>query len=433
MTGRSFTRRGFLGISVAAVAGAGLTACTGAAPSGGGASAPPATTNELRFFTYDDKTTLPLLEAAVAKFDAQAGTKTTVNSLPGSGAAQYPDKLRTELLGGSGPDIWRIWGGQIGAPFAKAKQTLDLSPYYAKFGWDSSINAAAVEGMTFDGVKSGVPFISLGIGAWYNQALFEKAGISAPPTSYAELEEANDKLLAAGTTPLATGGKYGWHVMRLFEYLLESAAGPELHDKLLVGEESWDRPEVVTAFTNFKKWQDKKWMPEGALGLDPADIEPAYVQGKTAYTITGPWTEAGAIQAAKKDSADFGVFQLPTDQATVRHSGFVEGYMVNAKSGNAEKAAELINHLVQPDTQKALKISASTVKGAEPDQKAAPLAYEWSQGPGQEPFYTIQDQAFPKQQADQYFAIQSDILQGKVDPAGAAKKMQDVVSAWAKK
>jgi raffinose/stachyose/melibiose transport system substrate-binding protein len=282
-------------------------------------------------------------------------------------------------------------------------------------------------------VKSGVPFISLGIGAWYNQGLFEKAGISAPPTSYAELEEANDKLLAAGTTPLATGGKYGWHVMRLFEYLLETAAGPELHDKLLVGEESWDRPEVVTAFTNFKKWQDKKWMPEGALGLDPADIEPAYVQGKTAYTITGPWTEAGAIQAAKKDPADFGVFQLPTDQATVRHSGFVEGYMVNAKSGNAEKAAELINHLVQPDTQKALKISASTVKGAEPDQKAAPLAYEWSQGPGQAPFYTIQDQAFPKQQADQYFAIQSDILQGKVDPAGAAKKMQDVVSAWAKK
>ena len=433
MTGRSLTRRGFLGLSAAAVAGVGLTACTGTTqtPAGGGASAP--TTNELRLFTYDDDTTLPLLKKAVAAFDQKAGTKSTVNSLPGSGAAQYPDKLRTELLGGAGPDVWRIWGGQIGAPFAKAKQALDLTPYYAKFGWDSSINPAAIGGMTFDGVKSGVPFVSLGIGAWYNQALFEKAGISAPPASYAELEEANEKLLAAGTTPLATGGKYGWHIMRLFEYLLETAAGPELHDKLLVGEESWDRPEVVTAFTNFKKWQDQKWIPNGALGLDPSDIEPAYVQGKAGYTITGPWTEAAAIQSAKKDSADFGVFQLPTDQAEVRHSGFVEGYMVNAKSGNPEKAAELINHLVQPETQKALKISASTVKGAEPDPKTAPLAYEWSQGPGAQPFYTIQDQAFPKQQADQYFAIQSDLLQGKVDPAGAAKKMQDVISAWVKK
>jgi raffinose/stachyose/melibiose transport system substrate-binding protein len=433
MTGRSFTRRGFLGLSAAAIAGAGLSACTGAAPSGGGASAPSATTNELRVFTYEGNETIDLFKAAVAKFDAQAGTKSTVNSLPGSGAAQYPDKLRTELLGGAGPDVWRIWGGQIGAPFAKAKQALDLTPYYQKFGWDSKVSSAAIAGMTFDGVKAGVPFISLGIGAWYNKSLFKKAGISAPPSSYAELEEANDKLVSAGVTPLATGGKYGWHVMRLFEYLLETAAGPELHDKLLVGGESWDRPEVVTAFTNFKKWQDKKWMPDGALGLDPADIEPAYVQGKTAYTITGPWTEAAAIQTSKKDESGFGVFQLPTDQTPVRHSGFVEGYMVNAKSKNADKAAELLDFILKPEIQKSLKISASTVKGAEPDQKSAPLAYEWSKGPGQEAFYTIQDQAFPKQQADQYFAVQSDILQGKVSPAEAAKKMQDVVSAWAKK
>ena len=191
-------------------------------------------------------------------------------------------------------------------------------------------------------------------------------------------------------------------------------------------------PEVVTAFTNFKKWQDKKWIPEGALGLDPADIEPTYVQGKTAYTITGPWTEAAAIQTSGKDESGFGVFQFPTDQSQVRHSGFVEGYMVNAKSGNVEKAAELVDFIVKPDTQKALKVSASTVTGAEPDQTTAPLAYEWSQGPGKEPFYTIQDQAFPKQQSDQYFAIQSDLLQGKITPEEAAKKMQDVVSAWAK-
>ena len=78
---------------------------------------------------------------------------------------------------------------------------MDLTPYYQKFGWDSKINTAAIEGMTFEGVKGGVPFISLGIGAWYNKALFKKAGITADPASYAELEEANEKLLAAGKPP----------------------------------------------------------------------------------------------------------------------------------------------------------------------------------------------------------------------------------------
>ncbi|GAB3810009.1 ABC transporter substrate-binding protein [Kribbella italica] len=429
----TYTRRGFLGLTSAAALGAGLSACTGAgttSSSGGGATAE--ASNNLRLFTYEDDATIGLLKAQVKKFDEQNGTTTTVDSLPGSGAAVYPDKLRTELLGGKGPDVWRIWGGQIGSPFAKAKQALDLAPYYAKFGWDSKLNTAAISGMTFDGVKTGVPFIALGIGAWYNKSLFAKAGVSAPPTTYAELEAVNDKLVAVGVTPLATGGKYGWHVMRLFEYLLEHTAGPELHDKLLTGAESWDRPEVVEAFALFKKWQDKKWLPQGALGLDPADIEPGYVQGKTAYTITGPWTEAQAILSAKKPSTAFGTFELPTDQKPARHSGFVEGYMINAKSGNADKSAALIDFILQPAAQKAMQITASTVKGAEPDPKALPLAAEWSQKYAGNPFYTIQDQAFPKKEADQYFSVQSDLLQGSVTPDAAAKKMQEIVSAWAK-
>ena len=433
MSASHYSRRRFLGLAATAAAGAGLTACTGVSnDSSSGGSTGGGGSNTLRLFTYEDSATVDTFKAQVAKFDQQNGTKTTVDNLPGSGAAVYPDKLRTELLGGSGPDVWRIWGGQIGAPYAKAKQAADLTPYYAKHGWDSKINQNAIAGMTFDGVKSGVPFFLAGVGGWYSKALFAQAKVEVPK-SYAELEAANDKLVAAGITPLGTGGKYGWHIMRLFEYLLEQSAGPELHDKLLTGDESWDRPEVVTAFTNFKKWQDRKWMPRGALGLDPADIEPGYVQGKNAYTITGQWTENNAILSAKKKSADFGTFELPTDHQPSRHSGFVEGYMVNAKSGNKDKAAALIDFLVTPDTQKALGVTGSTVTGAEPDKAKLPLSYEWAEINKTSQFYTIQDQAFPKQQADQYFSLQSEILQGKVDPAAAAKRMQEIVSAWAKK
>jgi raffinose/stachyose/melibiose transport system substrate-binding protein len=433
MTEFTFSRRRFLGMTAVAAAGAGLAACTGvsnddsgSSSSGGGGS------KTLRLFTYEGNETIGLLKAEVQKFDQKNGTTTTVDSLPGSGAAVYPDKLRTELLGGSGPDVWRIWGGQIGAPYAKAKQAADLAPYYAKYGWESKIGQLAVAGMTFDGVKSGVPFVVAGMGAWYNKALFAKAKVDVPK-SYAELEAMNDKLVAAGIVPMGTAGKYGWHIMRLFEYLLETSAGPELHDKLLTGAESWDRPEVVTAFTNFKKWQDKKWIPEGALGLDPADVEPGYVQGKHAYTITGSWTEVAAIQAAKKSSSDFGTFVFPTDQNPVRHSGFVEGYMVNARSGNKDMAAALIDYLVQPATQKALGVTNSPVVGAEPDKAKLPLSYQWTEINKTSPFYTVQDQAFPKQQADQYFTVQSELLQGKTDPAAAAKRMQEIVSAWAKK
>ena len=149
-------------------------------------------------FTYDDNTTLPLLKDLTKKFDAQNGTTTTVDSLPGSGAAVYPDKLKTELLGGSGPDVWRIWGGQIGAPFVRAKQAADLTSYYQKFGWDSKINTQAIAGMTFNGAKAGVPFLASGIGGWYSQAAFKKAGVSAPPTSYARPRSARAPAASTG-------------------------------------------------------------------------------------------------------------------------------------------------------------------------------------------------------------------------------------------
>jgi raffinose/stachyose/melibiose transport system substrate-binding protein len=153
MTGSTYSRRRFLGVSALAVAGAGLAACTGASnDSSGGGSDSGSGSKTLRLFSYEGNETLPLLKAQVAKFDQQNGTTTTVDTLPGSGAAVYPDKLRTELLGGSGPDVWRIWGGQIGAPYAKAKQAADLTSYYAKYGWESKIGQLAVAGMTFDGV-----------------------------------------------------------------------------------------------------------------------------------------------------------------------------------------------------------------------------------------------------------------------------------------
>ena len=125
MTGKSFTRRGFLGLTAAAG-----RARTHRLHRRRRAGARPAAARPVRDGLeqparlhlrgrHDHR----LLKAQVKTFDEQNGTTTTVDALPGSGAAVYPDKLRTELLGGSGPDVWRIWGGQIGAArSSKAKQ-----------------------------------------------------------------------------------------------------------------------------------------------------------------------------------------------------------------------------------------------------------------------------------------------------------------------
>ncbi len=194
-------------------------------------------------------------------FEKKTGIHVTLETLPGSGAALYPDKLRTELLGGKAPDVWRVWGGSIGGPFAENGQAADLAPYYDKYHWADDIPANAIAGMTWDGKKYGLPLYSVAVTAWYSKEAFAKAGIAAPPTSYDELVADNEKLVASGQVPVGLGGKYGWDVMRLFEYLLEKNAGPELHDKLLAGQTDWNDDAVVQSFSDLKEWADKGWMP----------------------------------------------------------------------------------------------------------------------------------------------------------------------------
>lgn len=413
------SRRHLLAAGASSIAIATLPSCS--------AETPPTAPASVRMLTWGDPDNQKLLKEQLGKYQAEAGLETVLQAV--SGSSVYPDKLRTELLGGQGPDIFRIWGGQLAAPYVKAKQAADLTSLYDARGWSSKINQTATDGMSFDGAKYGVPIFSAAMGIWYSRTVFERAGIDKEPTSYAELEEVNSKLLLAGVTPAALGGKGGWHLMRLVEYLLETKAGSELHDKLLTGEASWDTPEVVETFAAVNLWQDKGWLPKGVLGLEPEDIEPAFIQGKAGYTITGQWIEGSEIARTKRPATDFGTFAAPTDQPVQRHSGFVEGYMINANSKKQERAADLIDFLIRPETQKAMLNGQSPITGAEPDPETAPLSYRWAEIAKSNPFYLVLDQALPKRQADQYFAVQSQVLQRSLTPAEAAKRMQEIMSA----
>ena len=428
----SLKRKTVMRSTTALVVGAlALTGCGGDADGGGAEAGGEGgdTAASLRLLTYDDEAGAELLREQLAAFTEETGIEVSLETVPGSGAAIYPDKLRTELLGGNAPDIWRIWGGEIGAPFARAGQAADLGEYYEEYGWDELLYESAVDGMTIDDTKYGVPIALSAMGVWYSKDAFDQAGIEQIPGTYEELEAANEALLAAGITPMGTGGKYGWHIMRLFQYLLEVTAGPELHDQLLTCEASWDHPAVVEAFELFVKWQEEGWIPEGALGLEPADVEPGFVQGTSAYTITGQWAELNFITSAGADPADFGTFVPPTPHEPQRYSGFVEGLMVAEQSENKDAAAQLIDFLIQPEVQTALQAGQTATIEAAPQPDVKPLSAQWSEFQQEAPHYLVLDQAFPKELADGYFQVQSDVLQGNITPEEAAAEMDRLVSS----
>jgi raffinose/stachyose/melibiose transport system substrate-binding protein len=418
------TKRTVTVLSTFALAAGFLAGCSAGNDNGG-------SSGSLTLYTYDDAPQAKVLESTLKDFTKKTGIAVKVNDLPGSGAAIYPGKLRTALAGGKGPDVWRIWGGAIGSPFATQGFALDLSKYYKQYDWNKLFPKSARAGMTWNGATYGVPVISNTVVAWYSKEAFAKAGIESEPTTYDDLVADNQKLVASGQVPVGLGGEYGWDVMRLFEYLLEKNAGPQQHDELLTGKTSWDTPAVTKSFAELKEWADKGWMPQGVMGLDPAQTEPGFTTGKYAYTIAGAWVDAADIQKAPDPSA-FGAFQLPTDRNPVRNSGWVEGYMINKASGKQDDAAKLLDFLSQPATLKKLGTTNTPVVGAAPDPDKYPLSAEVAKIAATRPFYTIQDQAFPAQLANTYFDIQSKVVQGQMTPEEAAKQMQKAVPSGLK-
>ncbi|QTV80338.1 extracellular solute-binding protein [Microbacterium sp. NIBRBAC000506063] len=110
------------------------------------------------------------------------------------------------LVSGNAPDVFMVWpGGEVRSQ-AEAGHLRDLSSL------TDTIDAlgASVNPWQLDGVQYGLPYTFGATGIWYNTEQYAEAGITAPPTTLAELEDAVAKLQAAGFTPFSVGAGDGW-------------------------------------------------------------------------------------------------------------------------------------------------------------------------------------------------------------------------------
>jgi raffinose/stachyose/melibiose transport system substrate-binding protein len=381
---------------------------------------------DIEFLTFIGQDALERETAWFAEYGPTVGADVTVTSVSGSGFVLYVDKLKTSLAGGQPPDAARMWTGYLASPYVSFMAPLD--DYYAQYGWDNILIPAAVEKTIIDGKKYGVPVSFNGMPFWYRVDVFEKAGITEPPATYAALEEANDRLKAAGYVPVSQGGKFGWNIMRVWEYLLEMHGGAQLHDDLIYMNTSWENQAVVDAFATWKKWVDNLWVNEGFLGMAPDDTDTMLTQGTAGMVLTGPWQENN-IRAAEAPVELFGLFVPPTDQPTLRFSSFAEQWMVPTEGGNLDKTAELINAYIQVETQQALLAGSPATVGAL-DTANAPLGGKVFELLAANETFLVLDQAMPQEITNAFFAEQASVSSGSTSPEDAATAMQKAIEDY---
>jgi raffinose/stachyose/melibiose transport system substrate-binding protein len=227
----------------------------------------------------------------------------------------FKTAIAPRLQAGDPPDLFQSWGGgglseQVDAGLVK-DISADVQP------WIGDLNEAAVGMYQVDGKQYGIPFDLGMVGFWYNKALFEQAGITAPPTTWEEFLEDVQKLKDAGITPLALGEGDKWPGMFWWAYLALRIGGAEPMQQA-ADEGSWDAEPFVKAGTELTRLTDLDPFQKGYLAAvwDGAGGQAATMATEgAAMMLMGQWAP-GTINANSPDGNglgdNLGWFPFPT-------------------------------------------------------------------------------------------------------------------------
>ncbi|GGJ15481.1 extracellular solute-binding protein [Paenibacillus hunanensis] len=249
-------------------------------------------------------------------------------------------KLKTQAASREIPDITMVNPAAQMKPYVDAGLLAPLDDVLDKDGLRDTYQKGLLDYYSKDNKVYALPDgnnIEVG---FYNKALFAKAGIDAPPTTFDELLADVGKLKAAGITPIAIGEKDSWTGSFLFmNILLRTNGGPGFLQDVVDGKKTFNDPAFIEAVEAFQKLVQAGAFPDGATAIDATAGGNMFRTGQAAMFFIGTW-ETGSNDASTVGK-DIGVFKFPT----VNGKGNLDEYMLApgsayAVSANSEHLAE---------------------------------------------------------------------------------------------
>jgi raffinose/stachyose/melibiose transport system substrate-binding protein len=209
-------------IAMAVAAAVTIAACSSSSSTGGtsgngaGSTSSASAGTKITLSWWHNGNTQPLMgvwaQVAAAYHAAHPNVTFSINPLQ---SEQFKTKMPLALKSNNPPDIFQQWGGGQEATQLTSGKLTNLGPYVTN--WISDLGPAAA-GWQVNGQQYGVPYDQHVVGFWYRKDLFARAGISAPPTTLAELESDDAKLKAKGIAPISVGSKDQWPDAFWWEY-----------------------------------------------------------------------------------------------------------------------------------------------------------------------------------------------------------------------
>jgi raffinose/stachyose/melibiose transport system substrate-binding protein len=343
----------FFAVATAVVLGAmSLAACSGGDDDGGSDSG-----GNVSMTFWHNSTTGPgkaFWDKTVADFQtAHPTVKIKIQSVQNE---DLDGKLQTSLNSGSAPDIFLQRGGGKMAAMVEAGQlkdiTADITPETKQAIGDAALGTGQIDGKSY-----AVPVSILPGGFWYSKNLFQKAGVTAPPTTLEELSAAVAKLKAKGT-PIALGAKDAWPAAHWYYFFALRACNQGSLDAAAKNKDFTD-PCWTKAGEDLKGFADTKPFNDGFLTTSAqqgAGSSAGLVANyKASMELMGSW-DPGVIAGLTKDTKplpDLGFFPFPAvpggqgDPAAIM--GGADGFSCSAKA--PKECADFLNYILTKPVQ----------------------------------------------------------------------------------
>jgi raffinose/stachyose/melibiose transport system substrate-binding protein len=275
---------------------------------------------------------------------------------PGS---NYFTLLQAALISGKVPDIVYLFAGSYLTPLTPYLVNLAGPHLATSLGELKRIPEEAIwtKSGSLQGGTYAVPEENQFYNAFYNKALFRKAGIPQPPRDWSQLYADCAILKKAHITPMVYGNDgNGGEFQPWFDwsYLLAGALPLSSWSRLIDGKLSYDNPAIVAQLAKWAKLGKNGCINSNALTNSANQTQ--FEQNKAAMFVEGSWD---IPTFANKLKGNLGVFIPPYSNAPrnmiVQYPG--GGFGVPKSSGHVKLAVQFLAYVMSPAGQRDLSRS----------------------------------------------------------------------------
>jgi multiple sugar transport system substrate-binding protein len=260
-------------------------------------------------------------------------------------AEEIEKKLTTQIAGGNPPDAAFVDAGTV-STFASRKAVVNLDSYISR---SDVVNpddfVPAFRSFTeVNGGMHGLPFDGESTGLFYRKDRFEEVGIAGPPKTWAEFEEAAQKLTDPGAK------KYGFEVFApeadyyWYPWLWQNGGALLSEDEKTIEFNSDKAKQAAEFYVGLTKYS-----PPDYLNSNSYDGRVAFANGQVGMYMAGAWFAGVMDDEFPKIKGKWAAAPLPEGSAGCATTIAGDALVLFGRGKKQDAAWKWIEFLTKPE------------------------------------------------------------------------------------